>query len=186
MAFLDKGLIKSTAQFFELLESGRIEPMFEDELDEQRLLRGENEELSAGRDVPVNSGDRDDVHIRAHRRVADDPTIRRDQNALRAVTQHIEQHMQALHGKPIELMWAIGQEVPPWRMPAPGGAPPGPGGPPMGGPPPPDGGPPGGGGGPPPKPVERARPMGGEPDPGLPLMPTNPSTGQRAPAGPPQ
>jgi hypothetical protein len=133
--------------------------------------------LQIGHLADFYHGDRDNLHVRHHRRVFDDPEVRTNQAIMQAVTQHIEQHMAAMGQKPIELMWAIGQEVPPWRMPAPPGAegtPPGESGPP------PDGGP----GSPTPPPVERAQPLGGEPPEGGPLMPVNPLDGERAPAGP--
>lgn len=175
---LDKGQFKSRDEYFTFLQTGRIEPLFDDELDEMALIRRENEELLAGRAVPVSPYDRDDVHIKRHSRAADDPAVRRNPQALGVLMDHVEEHMMALDQKPIEVMWAIGQELPPWRQPGAEGPPPGgPGGPPPPGGP--DGGPEGPADG-------RAQPMGGPPPPGMegemPMMPKNPMTGERAPA----
>jgi hypothetical protein len=177
MDLVKGGIVTDLSQFFELVESGRIEPLFDENRDEMRQVRRENESLASGQPVPVNDGDRDDIHVRHHRRVYDDPEVRANPAIMQAVTKHIEQHMAALGQKPIELMWAIGQEIPPWRAPAPPGE-----GPPGG--PPPDGPTDGTPGSPTSPPVERAQPLGGEAPPGGPLMPVNPLDGERAPAGP--
>lgn len=175
LELLKAGAIKSTDQFFELIESGRIEPLFDSVRDEDRQIRRENELLASGQQVPVNDGDRDEVHVRGHRRVCDDPEVRRNPAIMEVLNEHIQVHLKAMDEKPIELMWAIGQEVPPWRN--------------LAAAPPPEGPPEeatAGGPGAPPPPVERAKPLGGEPPDGGPLMPKNPMTGERAPAGPPQ
>lgn len=181
LEFLKAGVITTTSEFAELVESGRIEPLFEDVRDEMRLIRGENELLAAGQPVKVSATDIDQNHIKRHARVLDDPGVRSNDAVVNAVVQHIMEHQQALGTKAIELMWAIGQEIPPWRMPGQGAPPEGP---PGAEPPPPDG--PRGGGDSKPMPVERAQPMGAPSSPDMPLMPMNPSTGERAPAGPPQ
>jgi hypothetical protein len=181
---LKAGIIKNPDQFFELLDSGRIDPLFEDDRDEQRLIRSENEALANGRPVIVANTDRDDVHMRRHARVFDDPELRSNGAVLKAVFNHLEQHQKALNDKPIEMMWSIGQQIPPWRSPGqggpppPGGGPPGPEAPPPGGPPPGAGGPPGGSREPA---AERAQVMGQMGPESGPLMPTNPLTGERAP-----
>lgn len=204
LELLKAGAIKAPDEFFELLTAGRIEPLFDPVRDEMRLIRRENEELAAGRQVKVNDGDNDVNHIRGHARVADDPDVRNTPGLLQAQAQHIAEHLgkppgvdqmtmqptpgTGINGKPLELMWALGQEIPPWRqaeaaalglvqVPAngpPGGpaneAPPGDGGPSLG----------------PPK-AERAQPLNGPSSPAMPLMPKNPATGERAPAdGSPQ
>jgi hypothetical protein len=176
-------------QFYELLNTGRVEPLLSRIADESpeeiRQIMDENEELSSGRQVPVNDGDRDDIHIKHHRAVTYSPEVRRNQALLKVHAVHVLQHLAAMGApfaaqaliaageepraaKPVELMWAIGQEVPPWVMPG-AGAPPGEG------PPAPDAG----GGGAPKE--ERAEVMGQPGPKDGPLMPTNPMTGERAP-----
>jgi hypothetical protein len=182
------------AQFYELLNTGRIEPLLTKVADESpeeiRQIMDENEELSSGRQVPVNDGDRDDIHIKHHKAVTYSPEVRRNQALLKVHTVHVLQHLAAMGApfaaqalaaageepraaKPVELMWAIGQEIPPWLMGGPGGAQStGEGADAGEGPPGPTGTEP---------PEERAEVMG-QPGPSNgPLMPTNPMTGERAP-----
>jgi hypothetical protein len=179
LELLRAGAIKDVSQFFEILESGRSEPLFDDDRDEQRLIRGENEALSAGQMVKTSITDRDEIHIRRHTRVLDDPEVRTNPQRQQAAVAHIDEHIKSMSTKSLEIMWAIGQAIPPWRMPG-QGAPTEDGAPAEAGAPPPEGGPAPSGE----PPAERATPMGQEPPPGGPMMPTNPMTGERVPAGP--
>lgn len=174
---LKAGVIKDVSQFYEIVETGRAEPVFDEVRDESRQLRRENEQLAAGKPVKVSATDRDNIHIKGHRRILDDPDVREDDEKVRVLTEHIQRHLDSQNQKSLELMWSIGQEVPPWRIPPPVGAPPPPGGPSDA---------PAPSGSSTPLPAPRARPLGGEPPPGGPQMPVNPLDGERVPAAGPQ
>lgn len=187
MQLVQAGVITKPEMLFEVLETGRIEPLFDDIRDPLTQIRDENEKLAAGQQVEVSMFDNDVDHIRHHRLVFADPDSRTNGALIEASHSHLEQHMAALDTKDIKVMWAIGQEIPPWRQAeaammgaAPGGPMPGAEPPSADGPSAPGGPPPGEG-----SPVERAKPMGKPGGADMPLMPMIAGTDERAPAGPP-
>lgn len=112
---LEKGVIKSVAEYVEMVESGKIDPLLDPIRDPLRQIMRENEELAAGKPCPVSEYDNDQEHMRHHRRVIDDPEKRKDPSVVAALEKHMADHGDRLFSKPVTLMYAIGQEVPPWR-----------------------------------------------------------------------
>lgn len=180
-AFLEKGLIKTTGEYAEVYETGRIRPTLESDEAAIMNIRQENEALSNGKGVILLPTDDHAIHILEHRAVIDNQRVRaKSPEIVKGVLAHIEEHMSTWLSMPPPMAMLTKQSLMP--PPPPPMLPPGPGAPPPGldGPPPPNG-PPGDG-----KAqttlTERARPLGGPPTDDMPLMPNNPLTGERAPA----
>lgn len=183
---LQRGLINSVEEYFEVVETGRREPMTENPLTEQLNIRKENELIREGK-VPATPPftDHPEHHILEHRAVLDDPLARENPNVVNAGLAHIQEHINVWRATDTTLLMLLKFPLPPPPpgLPGPGGpGAPGPKALPPGGPPPPGADP----GGPP-------SPPGGPPKmPNLPKPPINPATGQPwnpvnggAPPGPP-
>jgi hypothetical protein len=169
MLLATPGLVQTPEQFLQFLSSGRIDPMYESQARELTLIKRENEMLADGTAPPVALVDRHDLHIAEHKAVVADPDLRmRRPDVMRATLEHLMEHVRLaaeIHATPA-LAFATGQRIPPaMAAGVPGGAPP-----------------PGPGAGPP---APRAQVAGAAQGEDLPTMPTNPQTGQRAPAAQP-
>lgn len=190
----------SADEYIEIIKTGERDPLMESEFKQVELIKAENETLMRGQCPPVYEHDQHMDHLREHPVVVSSPQVRMDpqQLVLKALTEHQTRHactvlnlpnpppdwaMQQIHDL---IMTAMGQPVihaiPP---PPPGMPPPGPPGPPPPGAHPP--GPPMHGPaphGPPPKGQSPQHIVGPPPPqgPGMPRMPVNPATGERAPA----
>lgn len=136
---LQSQLLKRPEQYLQVIQTGRIEPMLEDEMSEQLLITAENEELREGTNPPVISIDVHLQHIVGHRPVLADPASRRDPAVVQATLEHIQGHIDALRNTAPDLLNVLGQKsLPPESVPGPPqGGPPQSSPPQAGGPPPP-------------------------------------------------
>jgi hypothetical protein len=128
---LQSGLIKRPEQYLQLAETGRLEPLYHDQLQDLLMIQQENEALQEGEPVVALITDLHKEHIQAHRSLLNDPAVRIGDSELRERVQaHIIEHMQLLQQAAMQnpmLLWATGQEMPP--MGGPMDAPPEPGAP---------------------------------------------------------
>lgn len=180
---LDAEMFENRDEYLGFLETGRLEPAYDEAKRRHLQITEENEALQDGRKVTALWGDDHPLHMRRHLSVLDDPESREDQALVERVRMHVEDHKMLWLGMDTAIAAALGvQPPPPPMLPmGPPGAPP-PGGPP--GAPPPPGAPKLG---PPPAPG-RAQPPGapssGTDDRSMPFMPQNPLDGERAPSNP--
>lgn len=132
---LQMKLIQNPQQYFQVINTGRLDAMFDGEERELLNIKRENELLMQGKPVLVAPTDIHDVHIKEHKSVIDDPDLRSNQELVKVVMDHIEGHLNALRNTDPGLLQVLGQQpLPPLNPPAP------PAGPDAGGP---QGGPPG-------------------------------------------
>jgi hypothetical protein len=141
-------LLKNSQQYFQVMNTGRLDATFEGEMQELLLVKQENEWMLDGKPVRATALDAHRLHITEHKSVIADPELRKDQALSDAALAHIQEHIDLLRNTDPDLLTLIGEQpLPP--LPPPG--PPGPdGGPPMG--------PPGG-----PLPPGMTSPQGGRP-----------------------
>ena len=142
---LKLGRIQRPDEYFTVLETGRLEPLYHDELADLIMIAAENEALQEDTPVLALVTDLHKQHILAHRSLLNDPETRINNQPLRdRVTAHIMDHMNQLRQISPQVAWATNNEMPPPPPPPPQGAqgPSGPTGvPPRGGPRPPGPGP---------------------------------------------
>jgi hypothetical protein len=127
---LQMHLIKTPEQYFQVMNTGRIDVTFQSDLDQLILIQRENEELSQGNKVTTAPTDRHSVHINEHAGVLNDPTLREDQQLVSVVMNHIQEHLNFLRDTDPALLALVGEHpLPPLGAspPAPPGAPPTPG-----------------------------------------------------------
>ena len=96
--FMQKGLITTPQEYFEVVETGDLQTMMEATEKELILIRKENENLMKGIPCVVTPGDNHPLHIREHQAVIMDPALRMQPNnpILAAVLVHQENHLAAM------------------------------------------------------------------------------------------
>lgn len=126
---LQYGAITSIEDYFTVMNTGNLEGAMESQQNEQILIRAENEQLMEGVNPPVMATDDHMVHIKKHKAVFNDPSLRANPDLIQAATAHIQEHIEALKQTDPNLLMALGQQpLPPDQAPVgPEGAPPPPG-----------------------------------------------------------
>ena len=130
-------VIKNPQDYFTVLETGRLDSMFEGEKQENLNIQRENEKFLEGEVPLVSPLDSHNIHIMEHRSVLSDPDLRNDPKLVDAVMNHIAEHMRMLRETDPDLLAMVGQQaLPPVgsNLPVPGQ----PGGDGVTSPPPPD------------------------------------------------
>lgn len=108
---LQMKLIKTPEQYFQVINSGKLDVMTEDTQGEIDLIKKENESLVAGEMVIATPIDQHTMHIKEHRSVLSDPELRKDPELLQRVLDHIQEHIDFLRNTDADLL-AIIQEQP--------------------------------------------------------------------------
>jgi hypothetical protein len=126
-------IIKNPQQYFQVINTGRLDAMYEGEVDDLMLIKKENEQLLEGTNPLVSPMDKHSVHIDEHSMVLADPDLRTDPNFVKIVMDHIQGHMDALRNTDPALLQMRGEQALP---PLQGNNNNPPGGQPVSGPPP--------------------------------------------------
>jgi len=159
----DMQLLKTPEQIYQVLTTGRTEPVIEGTAKELDNIKAENEQLGEGV-VPVCvSIDNHPLHIEEHSSVLASPESRLDPRMVNSVLAHIQEHINLWTTTDPQILAARKISPPPSAMM-----------PPMS--PPPSGGPQGGDA----SAVVAPQIPGDMPN--MPNMPTNPATGEPAPS----
>jgi len=117
---LQMNLIKSPQQYFQVMNTGRLDSMFEGELSELMLIKSENERMAEGEDVQATAIDAHRLHIMEHKSVLADPDLRRDPVLTEKVFNHILEHIELLRNTDPDLLALVGEQpLPPLQPPAP-------------------------------------------------------------------
>lgn len=107
---LQMNLVKSPEQYFQVINTGKIETMFEGEMDELLLIKTENEQMLEGKDIIVSPLDKHRLHINEHKAVLSDPDLRRDSELVKIVLDHIEKHLNSLRETDPALLQLVGEQ----------------------------------------------------------------------------
>lgn len=100
----------SIAQYIQVINTGRLEVMTDDAVDQQNLIQQENERLLQGIPTKVLSIDEHVSHIKKHRSVLSDPSLRDDDEITAVVLKHIDDHIQSLKMTDSALLASLGQQ----------------------------------------------------------------------------
>lgn len=128
---LQMKIIENPNQYFEVLNTGRLDVTFQGEMSELLLIQRENEKLMEGATVQALSIDQHKEHIMEHKAVIADPDLRFNPDIVKNTLDHIQQHIGLLQTTNPDLLNIIGEQ--PLKPPAPPQLP----GAPAGGPVPP-------------------------------------------------
>jgi len=120
-------LLKNPEQYFEVMETGRVDVLYEADMQDIFLIKRENEWLMDGKDVMADPLDRHSIHILEHRSVISDPDLRSNPELTAKVRRHIQEHIDMLRDVNPDILMLI-KEQPLNPMPQAGapGLPPGP------------------------------------------------------------
>ena len=158
--FLANGMIQRPGQYFEVLKTGRLDPIIDPSADAEQLMLRENELLTQpDRLVVARLTDDHCIHVSAHGVVLSQQSVRENPALTERVMQHIMEHQKMWLGMDPALALMTKQSV----MPPSPVAPPGPN--------PTQEGPPSGKAPEKGSEANKARPLGGPPPPGGPSMP---------------
>lgn len=115
---LQSGLIQRPEQYMTVIQTGQLEPLYENETSQLLLIRQENEDLAEGKPASVIATDVHDMHIREHASVLASPESRLDPAIVNATLNHIQEHIMALQSTDPLLLQLVGvKTVPPPPMP---------------------------------------------------------------------
>lgn len=122
---LQQGALKNPAQYLQVLESGTVEPIIDEGVAEENLIREENDVLLEGTKPQMIWVDNHSRHIEGHKQLLNRINVRENQQVVQVILEHIQEHTDQLEmmamQNPIGLAIALNQPIP---MPQPGGAPP--------------------------------------------------------------
>lgn len=114
---MQMGIIKDPSQYIQVVNTGRLEVMFEGDVSQQLLVRQENEWLAEGKNPPVSPFDIHAFHIQEHRSVLDNPDIRMNPDITKEVHDHIQDHIDKLTNTDPRILQLTGQQpLPPPGM----------------------------------------------------------------------
>jgi hypothetical protein len=107
---LQMGAVTNVQQYLQVLETGRIESMFEGEMTELLLIKQENEKLMNGDEVLALAVDAHALHIGEHKSVLADPDFRQDPVLVKNTLAHIQQHIDLLRTTDPDLLMLCKQQ----------------------------------------------------------------------------
>ena len=161
---LAQGLITDPDKYLEVLSTGRLEPVTESRMTRQMLIRSENEVLKDGGNPPVIISDLHHEHVPEHLSILDDPETRSRPDIVERVLAHVQEHLNLWPTMDPAMAMLLQMPQPPMpqmpqmpgqemqgQQPAPAGQPP------------------------------QDAPVPEGPTDGMPAMPVNPLTNERAP-----
>lgn len=107
---LQMNLLKTPQEYFQVINTGKLDSAFEGDLHELFLIKQENEKMMGGQTPLVSPIDQHHVHIKEHRDVLADSDIRENPALVRAVMDHIQGHLDALRTVDPELLQILGEQ----------------------------------------------------------------------------
>jgi len=109
---IQMGLIKSPEDYFSVINTGRLDTMTEGIVNQNILIRTENERLMDGSvNVVAIDTDAHSQHIKEHRDILNDPDTRmNDVEFVQRTLAHIQQHIEALRNVDPDLLAMLGEQ----------------------------------------------------------------------------
>lgn len=115
---LQMNLLKTPQEYFQVINTGKLDSAFEGDLHELFLIKQENEKMMEGQSPLVSPIDQHKVHISEHRGVLADSDIREQPEIVRVVMDHIQKHLDALRQTDPDLLMLVGEQpLPPPQPP---------------------------------------------------------------------
>jgi hypothetical protein len=107
---LQMGLIKNPQEYFQVINTGAIETMYESDMNELLLIKRENEFMMEGKTVMADIFDTHKLHIMEHRGLLSDPELRMDPVLRKVVQDHMSEHIDMLRNVDPDVLMMTGQE----------------------------------------------------------------------------
>lgn len=103
-------LIKDPRQYYAVLNTGRLDLLYEGEMGQILNIQRENEKLMDGERINALFTDDHKLHISEHSNVLNDPDLRSNPDLVMKVGEHIQQHMDLLRNTDPEILMLLGQQ----------------------------------------------------------------------------
>jgi len=107
---LQMKLLKSPQQYFQVINTGRLDVTFEGDMSELLLIKAENERMMEGERIQAIALDQHTLHINEHKAVLADPDLRKDEELVKNTLDHIQEHITLLKTTDPDLLQIIGQQ----------------------------------------------------------------------------
>jgi hypothetical protein len=119
---LQMGLIDSPEKYLMVMNTGNLDYLTEGKMDEMMTIKGENEAMIRGEEVIAIFSDQHALHIKEHRSVLADYTLRRDPELVQSVLDHIQEHINLLQTTDPNILSIVGEQplAPPPQQPGAG------------------------------------------------------------------
>lgn len=104
-------IIKNPEEYFQVINTGRIDSMFHGETSELLLIASENEQMLDGTVPLVSPMDQHSMHITEHKSVLADPDLRNNPQLVKCVMDHIQGHLDALRNTDPALLQIVGEQA---------------------------------------------------------------------------
>jgi hypothetical protein len=104
------GLLKTPQQYFMVVNTGRLDSAFEGDMAELLNIKKENENLMTGATVRAVAWDAHRMHILEHRSVLADPDLRQSEEVKKAVSEHIQEHIDLLRIIDPDVLMLMGEQ----------------------------------------------------------------------------
>ncbi len=98
-------------QYYQVLTTGRIDPLMDEKRRESLTITAENEALRDNLPVVMIITDMHVQHVKEHKSVLADPESRMDPDLVRRVNAHIQEHINALRTTDPALLQVLGQNA---------------------------------------------------------------------------
>lgn len=102
--------IKTPEQYFSVINTGQLDVMIEDTQSQLFLIKAENERFVNGEPIVAVFTDEHALHIKEHATVLSDPELRLEPTILKAVSDHIQEHINLLRNTNPETLMILGQQ----------------------------------------------------------------------------
>lgn len=115
---LQMNLLKTPEQYFQVINTGKLDTVFEGEVHELILIKQENERMMDGNNPIVSPLDKHKTHIQEHKSVLADSELRENPEVVKVVMEHIQGHLDALRHTDPALLQLVGETplAPPMPM----------------------------------------------------------------------
>lgn len=90
------GIVKTPEQYISIMSTGRLDAMTDDTQRELMLIKDENEKMAEGMYIPALGIDQHSMHIKGHRAALSDTELRANPELVRAILDHIDEHINLL------------------------------------------------------------------------------------------
>ncbi len=121
---LQMKLLETPEQYFQVLDTGRLDVTFQGTQNELMNIQQENELLMDGKPAIALQTDKHQMHMIEHKAVLSDPDLRQNAEFVKNANDHIEQHLNMLRTTDPGLLSIYGETpLPPLQPPMPPGAP---------------------------------------------------------------
>lgn len=111
-------------QYVSVIKTGNLDEVSDDIVNENLLMRNENELMMDGEKPILIVTDQHKEHIDYHRSILFDPDLRKDPTLVQIINEHIQEHVNALRNTDPALLQLLNQQPLPPPPPPPGSMPP--------------------------------------------------------------